>query len=42
MEIRKKFFTERTHWKRFPREVADALTLAVFKSRLHKALVGTK
>ena len=26
------------HWNRFPREVVDALFLAVFKARLNRAL----
>jgi len=38
--IRKKFFTMRVvkHWHRLPREVVDALSLAVFKARLDGAL----
>ncbi|KFR02778.1 hypothetical protein Y956_06365 [Nipponia nippon] len=38
--VRKKFFTQREvrHWKRLPREVMDAPSLAVFKARLDGAL----
>ncbi|KAK4816003.1 hypothetical protein QYF61_010871 [Mycteria americana] len=40
LDIRKKFFTMRVvrQWNRFPREVVDALSLEVFKARLHQAL----
>ncbi|RMC12271.1 hypothetical protein DUI87_09783 [Hirundo rustica rustica] len=33
-DIRKKFFTVKVmrHWRRLPREVVDALSLAVFKA----------
>jgi len=36
LDIRKKFFTMRVvkHWNRFPRDVADAPSLEVFKARL--------
>jgi len=38
--IRKNFFTTRVvrHWIRLPREVVDAYSLAVFKTRLDGAL----
>jgi len=40
LDIRKKFFTVRgvRHWNRFPREVMDVPSLAVFKARLDGAL----
>ena len=40
LDIRKKFFTVRLarHWKKLPREVVDAPSLAVFKARLDGAL----
>jgi len=40
LDRRKKFFTMRVvkHWNRFPREVVDAPSLAVFKARLNGAL----
>ncbi|KFQ98782.1 hypothetical protein Y956_11673, partial [Nipponia nippon] len=40
LDIRKKFFTMRVvkHWKRLPREVADAPSLETFKVRLDRAL----
>ncbi|PKU43720.1 hypothetical protein llap_5966 [Limosa lapponica baueri] len=39
-DIWKKFFTVRMvrHWNKFPREVVDAPSLEVFKTRLHGAL----
>jgi len=40
LDTRKKFFTMRVvkHWKRLPREVADAPSLENFKARLDGAL----
>jgi len=41
LDIRKKFFTMRAvvkHWSRMPREVVEAPTLEIFKTRLHGAL----
>jgi len=40
LDISRKFFTMRSvkHWNRFPREVAEALSLETFKARLDGAL----
>ncbi|KFQ14564.1 hypothetical protein N330_13200, partial [Leptosomus discolor] len=40
LDIRKKFFTLRvvTQWNRLPKEVVDAPSLEVFKTRLDGAL----
>ena len=40
LDIRKKFFTRKvvTHWSRLPKEVVDAPSLEVFKTRLDVTL----
>lgn len=39
LDVRKKLFMERAvrHWNKFPREVADALCMFVFKKHLDNA-----